>query len=141
MFHETEANFANLRFVFRGEIHQPREAGPPERPQCEARWPLAQRRPPTGPQKTRTSQTRFFIARCLLNHTSTNQVTTSLRSSIAVSPSLLPAWSFGAAPAHLRGPRAIASYPVPAKRVCRWKRRSGEDARHRSPRWLPTGVS
>ena len=48
MFHETEANFANLRFVFRGEIHQPREAGPPERPQCEARWPLAQRRPPTG---------------------------------------------------------------------------------------------
>ena len=36
--------------------------------------------------------------------------------------------------------RAIASYPTLAKRVYRWPRHSGEDARRRSPRWLPTGV-
>ena len=50
----------------------------------------------------------FFIPLRLpnLNHTSTNQVTTSLRIySIAVSPSLLPAWGFGAAPAHPRDPK------------------------------------
>ena len=54
MFHETEANHANLCRVidcFRGEIHPSREAGPPERPQREPRRPLAQRRPPTGPKK------------------------------------------------------------------------------------------
>ena len=52
--HETEANRANLCLVvdsFRGEIHQSREAGPPERPQPEARGPLAQSRPPTAPRK------------------------------------------------------------------------------------------
>ena len=52
--HETEANHANLCLVFdcfRGEIHQPREAAPPERPQPEARRPLAQSRSRTAPQK------------------------------------------------------------------------------------------
>ena len=52
--HETEANRANLcLFVdcFRGEIHQSREARPPEQPQPEARRPLAQSRPPTAPLK------------------------------------------------------------------------------------------
>ena len=34
---------------FRGEIHQSREARPPERPQREARRPLAQSTPPTAP--------------------------------------------------------------------------------------------
>ena len=37
--------------------------------------------------------------------------------------------------------RAIASYPTLAKRFCRWPWRSGEEARRRSPRWLPAGVS
>ena len=108
--HETEANHANLCLVvdcFRGEIHRSREAGPPERPQREARRPLAQSRPPTAPQKnSRPSQTQFFIPLCLPNHTSTDQVTTSLRSSIAVSGSLLAAWGFGAAPAHPRHPKS-----------------------------------
>ena len=36
---------------------------------------------------------------------------------------------------------AIASYPMLAKRVCRWPRRSGEETLRRSPRWSPTGVS
>ena len=52
--HETEANHATLRLVVdcsRGEIHQSREAGPPERPQPKARRPLAQSRPSTAPQK------------------------------------------------------------------------------------------
>ena len=65
--------------------------------------PIAQSRPPTAPQKkTRPWQTHFFIPLCLPNHTSTGHVTTSLRSSIAVSASLLAAWGFGVAPAHLR---------------------------------------
>ena len=38
-------------------------------------------------------------------------------------------------------PRAIASYPTLAKRVCRWPRRSGEEALRCLPRWSPTGVS
>ena len=52
--HETEANHANLCLVvdrFRGETQQHREAGPTERPQREARRPLAQSRPPTAPKK------------------------------------------------------------------------------------------
>ena len=110
--HETEANRANLSLVvdcFRGEIHQSREAGPPERPQSEARRPLAQSRPPTAPQKkSRPSQTQFFIPLCLPNDTSTDQVTTSLRSSIAVSPSLLTAWGFEAAPVHRRDPKSYS---------------------------------
>ena len=52
------------------------------------------------------SQNQFFITLCLPNHTCTNQLTTSLRSSIAVSTSLLPAWGFEAAPAHPRDPKS-----------------------------------
>ena len=110
MSHETEANHANICHVidcFRGEIHQSRGAGPPERPQPEARRPLAQSRPPTAPKKkSRPSQTQFSIPVCLPNHTNTDQVTTSLRSSIAVYGSLLAAWGFGAAPAHPRHPKS-----------------------------------
>ena len=109
MFHDPEANHANLCLAvdcFRGETHQSREAEPPERPQREARRPLAQRTPPTAPQrKSRPSQTQFFIPLCLPNHTSTDQVKTSLRGSIAVSASLLATWGFGAAPAHPRRPK------------------------------------
>ena len=108
--HETEANHVNLRLVvdcFRGGIHQPREAGPPEWLQSEARWPLAQSRPPTAPQKKlRPSQTQLFIPLCPPNHTSTDQVTTSPRSSIAVSPSLLVAWGIGTAPVYPSDPKS-----------------------------------
>ena len=145
MSHETQANHATICLVvdcFRGDIHQSREAGPPERPQSEARRPLTQSRPPTAPQtKSRPSQTQFFIPLCLPNHTSTDQVTTSLISSIAVSGSLLAAWRFGAARAHPRHSNSDSLCPMLAKRVCRWPRRSGEEALRRSPRWLPTGVS
>ena len=110
MSHETEANHANICHVidcFRGEIHQSRGAGPPERPQPEGRRPPAQNKPPTAPQKkSRPSQNQFLIPLCLPNQTSTDQVTTSLRSSIAVSASLLAAWRFGAAPDHPRDPKS-----------------------------------
>ena len=73
--------------------------------------------------------------------TITNQVKSSLRRSIAVSPSLLPAWGI----VELRQPtqdipKAIASWPVPAKTICQKPRRSGKDACPRSPRWLPQRV-
>ena len=61
MFHETEANHANLCVVvdcFRGEIHQSREARPPERPQREAR--LGQIRSPTMPRKISMSVANPF---------------------------------------------------------------------------------
>ena len=84
MFHETEANHANLCLVvdcFRGEIHQSRESEPPERPQREARRPLAQRRPPTGPKKNEGRRKPGFSSLLLFpNHTSTNQVTTEVLS-------------------------------------------------------------
>ena len=94
---QTTQTCAFVVDCFRREIHQSREAGPPERPQPEARRPLARSSPPTAPQKkSRSSQTQFFTPLCLPNHTSTDQVTTSLRNSIAGSASLLAAWGFGA---------------------------------------------
>ena len=106
--HETEANRANLCLVvdcFRGEIHQYREAGPPERPQPEARRPLAQNRPPPAPQtKSRPSKTEFIIPLCLPHEHGLGDE--SLRGSIAVSASLLAAWGFGAAPAHPSDPKS-----------------------------------
>ena len=89
---ETEASHANLSRVFdcfTGEIHHSRETGPPKQPPREVRRPLAQSRSFAAPQTiSRPSQTQFFIPLCLENHTSTDQVPTSPRSSIAVSPSL-----------------------------------------------------
>ena len=67
MFHDTEVNHANLCLVvdcFTGEIHQSREAGPPERPQPEARRPLAQSRPPTAPKKTLGRRKPSFSSLC-----------------------------------------------------------------------------
>ena len=129
VFHETgsnHANFCRIGDCFRGEIHQSRGAGPPEWPQLEARRPLAQSRPPTAPQKkSRPSQTQCFMPLCLPDHTS-NQVTTSLTSAIAVRriPVTVarvglccPRGGVGVAPAHPRDPR------------------------RRSPRWLLTGIS
>ena len=120
---ETEASRATLSRVvgcFTGETHHSRETGPPEQPQREVRRPLAQSRPSAAPQKlTRPSQTQFFIPLCLANHTSTDQVTTSLISSIAVSLSLLPEWGFGAAPATQGIPRAITPSAVSAETIGR----------------------
>ena len=115
----------------------------PERhgqPQREVRWPLAQRRSSAAPKKIRPSQTQFFIPLCLANHTSTNQVTTSLRNSIAVT-SLLPTWATGLpSPVTQDVPTAIASSAVPAKIIGRWPRHPGEGADRSSPHWLRSGV-
>ena len=112
----TTENLCLVVDCFRDEIHQSREAGPPERPQPETRRPLAQSRPPTAPKKkSRSSQTQFFIPVCLPNHTSTDQATTSLRSSIAVSVSLLAAWGFGAEPSHPRHPKSDSLLPDAGK--------------------------
>ena len=96
LFHETEASHARLSRVvdcFRGEICHAREAGPPEQRQREGRRSLAHCRPSAAPQNiTRPSRTQFLIPICLPNHTSTDQVTTSLKRSIGVSPSLPPAF-------------------------------------------------
>ena len=66
-----------------------------DRPRClkKTKWP---------------SQTQLFIPLCFPSHTSTDQVTNSLRSSIAVSSPLLAAWGFGAAPANARDPKSNA---------------------------------
>ena len=101
MFHVIEAGHKNLCGVvgcFRGEKPPLREVGRPEQSQRDPRRPPAQPRPSAAPhKKSRPSPTQFFIPLCFPNHTSNNQVTTSLRSSIAVSPSLLTAWGVGAA--------------------------------------------
>ena len=106
MFHETDSSHPNLSRVidcFRGEVHHSREAGPPEQPQREARRPPAQSRSLAAPKIiVRPSRTKSFIPLRPPNRTSTDQVTISLTSSIDVSPSLLPAWGFGAAPSHPR---------------------------------------
>ena len=107
----TEASHTNLSRVvdFTGEIYHSRETGPPEQPQREVRRYLAQSRPSAAPKKiTRPSQTQFFIHLCLVNHTSTDQVTTWLRKSIAVSLSLLPAACVGlrGCATHLRNPKS-----------------------------------
>ena len=119
MFHVSEAGHATLCGVvgcFRGEKPQLREVGPPEQSQCDLRRPLAQPRPSVAPQnKSRPSQTHFSIPLCLPNYTSTNHVTSSLGSSIATSPSLLPAWGFGAAPAHPRDPKSDSLLPGAGK--------------------------
>ena len=134
--HESEANHKNICLVvdyFRGEIHQSREAGPPERPQS---------RLPTAPQKIQGCRKPSFSS-LFASQTTRAPTRWRLRSEVR---SLYPGrcWPRGALgrrqPTH-DIPRAIASYPMLAKRVCRWPRRSGEEALRRSPRWLPTGVS
>ena len=110
MLHVTEAGHAKLCVVvgcFRGEKPPLREVGPPEQPQRDLRRPSAQPTSSAGSkQRTRPSQTQFFIPPCLPNHTSINQVTTSLRRLIAVSPSLIPARGVGSAPAQPRYPKS-----------------------------------
>ena len=84
-----------------------REIGPPDQSPRDLQWPLAQARPSAElKKKRRPSQTQFSISLRLPNYTSSTQVTSSLRNSIAVSPSLLPAWGFGTAPAQARGPKS-----------------------------------
>ena len=87
-----------------------------------------------------STHTQFFIPLCLVNHTSTDQVTTSLRKTITVSPSLLPAWGFGATPVTRGIARAIASSAMPVETTGRYLRRPEEDAGCRSPRCLSSGV-
>ena len=90
-------------------------------------------------KRRRPSQTQFFSPLGLPNHTSTDQVTTSLKSSIAVSPSLLRVGLRCCAthPRYLKSDSLLAGG---GKIIRRWARCSGEDACRRSPHWLPTGV-
>ena len=88
----------------------PRETGPPEQPQRDARQLLEQSNRPPNQNKTRgRRKTQFFIPLRLANHSSTDQVTQSLRKSIAVSQSLLSAWGYGAARDTRDVPRTMIS--------------------------------
>ena len=90
-----------------------REVKPPGQSQRDLPRPQARPRQPTVPKKTSKAIRNLLSLPC--KTTNTNQVTTSLKSSIAVSPSLLPVWGFGAAPTHQEIPREIASKTVSAK--------------------------
>ena len=110
MFHVTEAGHANLWGVvgcFRGEKTQSREVGPPEQSQRDLRMPLAQPRPYAPPKKdSRPPPTQFFHP-FLPPKPHEHQPGHDLaQNSIGVSPSLLPEWGFGAAPAHPRYPKS-----------------------------------
>ena len=100
-----------------------REIGPPDQSPRDLQWPLAQARPSAElKKKRRPSQTQFSISLRLPNYTSSTQVTSSLRNSIAVSPSLLPVCDSVAASVQPKRSEAcdIASYSVPAqKTICR----------------------
>ena len=106
MFHVTEAGHANWRRVvgrLTGEKPPLREVGPPEQLQRDLRMPLAQPRPPaTHRKQSRPPQTHFFVALHLESCTTNHHITTSLKCSTAMSPSLLPVWGDGAAPAYPR---------------------------------------
>ena len=143
---ETEENRANLCLVvdcFRGQIHQSREAGPPERPQPEARRPLAQSRPPTTPQKTIKAVANPVFHSSLSpkphEHRPGDGFAQKFDRCIRVASGRVGLRGGASPPKTPQG--AIASYPMLAKRVCRWPRRSGEETLRRSPRWSPTGVS
>ena len=103
MFHVTEAGHANLCGVvgcFRGEKPPLRDVGPLEQSQRDHRRPLAQ---PKHLQRLKKNKglrkPRFASLFAVPNHTSTNQATTPLKSSIAVS-------LFGYEPAHPRDPKS-----------------------------------
>ena len=91
----SETRSINLERQGHRSSRSPRPDGP---------WHRVDR--PRRLKKPRPSQTQFFIALFLPKHTSTDQVTTSLRSSIASFASLLAAWGFGAAPANPRDPKS-----------------------------------
>ena len=122
---ETEASPANLSRVvdcFIGEIHHSRGTGSPEQPQREVRRPLAQSRPSAAPRKSYKAVANPIFHPFLPrkpHYSSTDQVTTSLRKSIAASPSLLPARGLGAAPGTQDVPREIASLTVPQETIGR----------------------
>ena len=106
MYHVTEAGHTNWCHVvgwLRGERPPLREVGPPEQPQRGLRRSLAQRRPPATLRKqSRPPQTPFFVALHLESNTTNYHITTSLRSSTAISPSLLPVSGGRVAPVHPR---------------------------------------
>ena len=127
----SEARFINLERQGHGSGRSSRPDGPYHRIDRPRRLKINQGRRKPSFQSPFASQTTPPL---------TDQVTTSLRSSTAVSASLLGE-ALGRRQPTQEIPRTIASCPTLAKRVCRWPRRSGEEALRRSPRWLPTGVS
>ena len=106
LFCVTEASHENLCHVvgwLRGEKPPLWEIGRPEQPQRGLRRSLAQRRPPATLRKqSRPPKTQFFDAQHLENCATNYYMVTSLRSSTAISPSLLPVSGGGVAPAHPR---------------------------------------
>ena len=106
MFYVTEAGHANRCHVvgrLRGEKPPLREVGPLEQPQRGLQRSLAQRRPPATLRiQSRSRQIKFFVALHLESYTTNYYMTTSLRSSTAIFPSLLPVSGSGVAPAHPR---------------------------------------
>ena len=103
MFHVTEAWHANnlcgvVGLLQRREASIARDrttgAGAARPPKV----PLAPPRPSAARQKrSRPPQTLFFVALCRQGHVSIHLITSSLRTSTAALPSLLPAWGFRAA--------------------------------------------
>ena len=95
--HKTEVCRVNLNRAvdyIAGYIHQYREVGPPEQRQGEVGRPLPRRRPsPATKKHYKAVANIFFSLFRLANHTSIAKVRTSLRNSIAVSPSLLLAYT------------------------------------------------
>ena len=139
MFHETEANQANLCLVvdcFRGEIHQFREAGPPERPQREARWLLAQSRPPTPPRKKSEGRRKPSLSSLFSSQANEHQpgydFAQEFDRCIPVAAARGGHWGGASPPKRSKSDKLLAgagktSLPLP--------RRSGQEARRRSPRW------
>ena len=97
------ANWCHVVRRLRGEKSPLREVGPPEQPQRGLRRSVAQRRPPVTLRKQpRPPPTQFFVALHLGSYTTNYHMTTSLASSTAISPSLLPVSGGGVAPTHPR---------------------------------------
>ena len=128
----SEARFLNL------ERH-----GPPERSQPKYRRPLARSRPPTAPKRKNEAVANPVFSSPFASQTTRAPTRWRLRSEVRSLDSRR-CWPRGVLGPHQPTqeiPSAIASHPELAKRVCRWPRRSGEEALRPSPRWLPTGVS
>lgn len=104
--HATDVVHATLcgaAGYFKGEKRPLLEVAPPEQSQHNLRSPLAQPRPSAAPKnKPRPPPTQVFVAVHPGRPARNNYSSTSLRASIGVFQSLLPAWGSGAAPAHIR---------------------------------------
>ena len=105
MFHVTEAGYADLCGVvtcFRGGKPSSREMGPPEQSQRDLRRPLAQPRPFAAPQKIKAVANPVFQPSSPPKPHEHQPSHDLAQKFDRFNPSLLPAWSFGVAPATQR---------------------------------------